>query len=270
MANKFVCRGLFGLGITSLNDFVALVSKYKAVKDEGITYINSSSFSIPKKTSLVVFESVREIIRFHSQIKPTMVIVVSDTPVILKDIREIVPLDYSNERSFEFNFKEIDIQTVLRAFKVKGTVTSSFTSYDNLGYHVDRVKSTDGKLLNAYLSVSSSMPFDIRSIFKQAIIKFLTETKPKQDIVTNAIEKLAKKYIFPEDVKIFNQIFAAEYKNLHGAINSSDMVANAALKFDIDKYAVSYFRKLVKQSQDNQVRLRSHNVQHKSKSSQFS
>lgn len=259
MANSFTCKALFGLGITSLVDFIKLMAKYKNVKEVGIVYINAASFSVPGSKQIIVFDSIKEIFRLHTQIKAHHVVVISDSPVLLKEIPDVVPLDFSNNRSFEFNFQEIDPHTVLRSLKGKSTITSKFTNFDNLGYHVNRIKGS-GELLNAYLSITSSMPFDKRAILRAAVVKFISDVKPNVKTITSALDKLSKTYIFPKDIDNFNSILIKQYKQYHAAINSDLQTENASKKYEVDRYAVSYFRKLVNQKVINDERIRKNNV----------
>ena len=270
MANSFICKAIFGLGVTSVADFVRLMSKYKTVKDEGIDYINASSFTLPKNKNLLVFDSVKELFRFNTQIKKNMVIVISDTPVILKEIPDLIPLDYNNDRSFEFNFIEVDPHLVMRMLRnSKQSITSKFVGFDNLGYHVNRIKGT-GELINAYLSVTSSMPYDKRSQLREAVVKFFAAKKPNVTVITDSIDKIGKNYIFSSDIDNFEKQLNLQFKSYHDAVNSPDASAIAAKKFEVEPYAVSYFRKLNNQKVINDERLRKNNVQFKSQTARIS
>jgi len=263
VAKSFVVRSILGLGITSVTDFVRLMGKYKVARDAGIDYVTAATFTLPKKKNLLVFDSVKQVIRFSPYLKPDMVIVVSDTPVILKEIAGIIPLDYSNERSFEFNFKEIDPHEVLRVLKSNKTrVDCKLVSHDNLGYHVNRIKGT-GELLNSYVALTSSMPFDKRSVMREATVKFFTAKKANVTIITDAITKIGKNYAFGRDIDSFLEKLNKQYKDYFDAVVSKDAAAIAAKKHNVDAYAVSYFRKIMLQKTLNDERIRKHNVEFK-------
>ncbi len=264
MPNTFTAKCILGLGITSVIDFVRLMSKYKAIRDLGIEYVTSNTYAITKGKQLVIFDSVRELFRMHEMIKPNMVVVISDTPVILKEIPDLIPLDYSTERSFEFNFLEIDPHKVMRHMRGKETVTSRFVNFDNLGYHVNRVRG-GGELINAYLAITSSMPYDIRSKLREATVKFFMAKKANVATITDCLDVIGKKYAFTDDVTKFKASLTKHYKDYYDAVNSGDAAAQAAKKFNIDAYAVSYFRKLLNQKSVNDERLRKNNVRFKPK-----
>ena len=257
--NTFTCRGLFGLGITSLADFIRLVTKYKAANDAGVDYITATTFALPKNKNLLVFDSVRELIRLHTHIKPQHVIVVSDTPVILKEIKDVTPIDWDNNRSFEFSFKEPDVQLVLKSLRNKQTITSKFVSYDNLGYYVNKVKGS-GEMLNAYLAVTSSMPFDKRKILRSSLVAFFKAKKPNATVIDNAIAQIGKSYVFTDDAKNFFKNFKKNYIDYHAAINSGEPSSVAAKKFKLDAFSVAYFKKLLTQDDLNIERYKKHNV----------
>ena len=257
--SSFTCKAVFGLGITSLADFVQLVTKYKAAAESGVDYITATTFSLPKKKNLLVFDSVRELIRLHSHIKSHHVVVVSDTPVILKEINEVVPLDWDNNRSFEFCFKTPDIQLVLKALKSKQEVECSFVSYDNLGYHVNKIKGS-GEMLNSYLSVTSSMPFDKRKILRTALVAFFRAKRVNFSTIDNAISQIGKAYVFTDDAKNFLKNFKKHCTEYHAAINSGESASLASKKFNVDQFSVAYFKKLLMQDDLNAERYKKHNV----------
>lgn len=257
--SSFTCKAVFGLGITSLADFVQLVTKYKAAAESGVDYITATTFSLPKKKNLLVFDSVRELIRLHAHIKPQHTIVVSDTPVILKEIKEVVPLDWDNNRSFEFSFKEPDIQQVLKTLKSTKTVECSFVGYDNLGYHVNRIKGS-GEMLNAYLAVTASMPFDKRKILRTALVDFFRAKKVNFSIIEKAIDQIGKAYVFNDDAKNFLKNFKKHCVEYHAAISSGDPASVVSKKYNVDQFSIAYFKKLLGQDDLNLERYRKHNV----------
>ena len=261
MAKSFVVKACFGLGVTSVLDFVNTASRYKAVQDVGIDYITAATFSLPKKKGILVFDSLLSFIRFSESLKPSQIAVVSDTPVLLKDIQGFVPLDYSNERSFEFNFKEIDMQLVLRTIKSsKASVVCRLVSRDNLGYHIARIKNS-GELLNSYLALTSSMPHDKRSQLREAMVNFFSAKKPDIKGILSSIDQISKSFTFSSDLEAFKSQLGAKYTSYHEAVNSKDIPAAVAKKYDIDQYAVSYFRRLFSQKAVNEERVRKNNVQ---------
>lgn len=257
---SFKCRAAFALGITSLMDFVQLVTKYKAAADAGVAYITASTFSLPKKKDLLIFDSVREVIRMHAHIKPQHTIVVSDTPVLLKEITELVPLDWDNNRSFEFSFKEPNVQLVLRALKSKQEVECKLVSFDNLGYHVNKARGS-GTIISTYVALTSSMPFDKRSVLRTAIVQFFKSKNADFSIIEKSIKQLSKNFAFDKDADEFLEAFKQSSKKYHAAVNSKDAASVAAKKFGLDAFSLSYFKKFISQDELNHERYRKHNVQ---------
>ncbi len=102
---KFTCKALLGLGITSPTYLLGVLSRHKIIRSMLIEIVDAATYKYPTKADIVVFASLRELIRFVESIRETQVVVVSDVPTLLREISDVVPLDFDNRRSFEFNFK---------------------------------------------------------------------------------------------------------------------------------------------------------------------
>lgn len=245
-SNSFTCKCIFGLGITSVAGFVELMSKYKAVKELGIFYANANTVTYNKKAGLVVFDGVREVFRFHKMIRSTQVLVISEIPTVLKELSDVVPLDFDQQRSYEFNFKQVNPQEVLKAMKSKTlTMESKFVGYNNLGYHVERVKST-GDFIASYLALTSSLPFDRRTAVRKTMLKFFQSKKPKADIVTNGITDICKDFNLKNEITTFNSLFKKQADAYYAAVNNIGPITTIAKQLNVDQYAVSYLRKMVR------------------------
>ena len=260
MAKSFVCRNLFGLGITSVADFIRLMNKHKLVQEVGIDYVSAASFTFPKKAGLVVFDSIRELIKFNSYLTKDIVAVVSDTPVILKELPEMIPLDYVNNRSFEFSFKEVDPYIVLRALRTKKSVECDLVSHDNLGYHVNRIR-VGGDLINSYISLTGSLPFDARSKVRAALVEYFGDTKPSLKKAIDTINDACKDFNFDEEVNTFLDKFEVAAPNYLTAVKSEELPAVSAKKLGLDQYTIAYFRKLLSQKVVNDERIKKNNAQ---------
>lgn len=243
---SFTCKIIFGLGVTSVSDFVALMSKYKLVKEKGIQYVNANTTIYPKKAGLVVFSGVRELFRYHKSIRETQVLVVSEIPTVLKEVKDIVPLDYDQQRSFEFNFKEVDPHTVLLALRSKTVrITSEFTSYDNLGYHVERVKNT-GDFIASYIALTSNLPFNVRTSIRRLLQKFFQAKKPHADTVISGVKDLCQDYSVKSEIQRFAELFSEQAEAYHAAINHAGNIASVSKQYEVDQYAVAYLKKMIR------------------------
>lgn len=246
LSSSFTCRIIFGLGITSVTDFIALASKYKPIKEAGYSYVTANSTSYNRKVGLVIFDGVRELFKFHKYIREHQIIVVSEIPTILKEVTEIIPLDFDQQRSFEFNFKEIDIHIVLRALRSKTLkITSNFTSFSNIGYHIERVKNTS-ELMASYISLTSNLPFDKRTLLRRALLKFFKSKKINKSIVSDSVKDICKDFNLKEEVASFIGKFNKEAEIYHQGVNHAGAVSVVAKQLSVDQYTLAYLRKLVR------------------------
>jgi TusA-related sulfurtransferase len=252
------CKGVFGLGITSLPDFVKYISKYKVVRQSKVGYVTTTTFVLPK-AALIVFSSVKEVIRFHNDINENHVIVVSDTPSLIKDIPNCVALDYNQNRSFEFNFKELDVHPVLSALKSKKqTVECRLVSFDNLGYHVNKIKEGDS-FINSYISVTSSLPIEERDKLRGEMITMLTSKNPSVNRVVEYLKKVNKDHNLVE-ARNFCENLIDQYEAYHKALNSNLASAAAAKKYNVNAYGVSYFKRIISSNNTKIERDKRNNV----------
>lgn len=256
MSKTFTAKCVFGLGVTSSTDFVRLAARYKPLRDIGIEYINASTQKYPSRAGVVVFEGVRELFRCVAKIKPHQVLVVSEIPSLIKEVADWVALDFDNTRSFEFNFKPVDITAVIRAVRSKTlSVTSSVTTYDNLGYHVDRVSSSD-KFIASWLALTSALAFNRRDIIKRGMVRFLGNKRCNPAIVISAVQDAVKgTTLFDEQVKQFVDLFEANANAYHQAINSELAPAISSKRFGVDQYAITYMKRMLRSTEVTNARL---------------
>lgn len=263
MQPTITMRGLFGLGITSVTDFFKLVNKYQVIRDAGIVYINATRMTYDKKATLVIFDGLREYFRFADSIKPNQVIVISDIPTILKEISDLVPLDYDNQRSFEFNFVPVDPKPVIRAVSSKtASVTTRLTGYNNLGYHVERVKNTSD-IMAAYIGLTTLLNFDLRSKLRKNLNKFFQEKKcdlrPVINCVTNFVTDNRDSKL-KEEAQTFLERFKDQGEAYYKAVRATGQSKVIAKQYGVDPYAINYFRRMQNQLQIVDERNKKSNV----------
>lgn len=245
--NKFTCKAILGLGITSVTDFVALCNKYKALREAGISYYTPSSVKFNKKDHIQVFDSVKELFRFVGALNSSHVVVISEVPAILKEIRGMIPLDYDQQRSFEFNFKQIDVNVISKVLKSKTqTVESALVSNDNLGYHIDRIKNTSD-MTAAFISLTSNLPFDQRTVLRKSMAKFFSAKKPDVKVVTDTIAEIAKTFKVKDEAKKLIEVFTNEGSKYFTAVNAEGTsITTIANQHGVDAYTLSYMKKLMR------------------------
>jgi len=245
--NSFTCKAILGLGITSVLDFVRLCDKYKALREAGVAYYTATSSKFNKKATIQVFDSVKELFRFVGYINKTHVVVISEVPAILKEIKCMVPLDYDQHRSFEFNFKPVDVSYLSKIARSKtGFVESSLVSNDNLGYHIDRIRNTSD-LIATFITLTSNLPFDQRTVIRKALFKFFNAKKPDPSIVTSMIIEIAKTFKVKDEAKKFNEVFVEEASKYHTAVNiQGNSLSTIANQCGVDTYTLSYMKKLMR------------------------
>jgi hypothetical protein len=263
MTKTITAKAFFGLGITSVTDFFKLMSRYQLIRDNGVAYINANKLVYDKKAGLVIFDGLREFFRFADSIKENQVIVISEIPTVLKEITDITPLDYDLQRSFEFNFNPADPKPVLRAVSSKtARAITRLVSYNNLGYHIERVKSTSD-LMAAFISMTTQMPFDIRSKLRRAMNKFFQTKKCDTKLVTSYVKQLVSESDtkLKDEVNTFIDLFKAQGESYHKAVRLGGQSKVLAKQFGIDPYAINYFRRMQNSLQIVDVRNKKSNVE---------
>lgn len=245
--SSFTCKAILGLGITSVIDFVRLCDKYKVLREAGVTYYSATTLKFNKKADIQVFDSVKELFRFVHYLKPNHVVVLSEVPTILKEVKGLIPLDYDQQRSFEFNFKQIDPNQIIKIVKSKSlSIESSLVSNDNLGYHIDRIRNTSD-MIAAFITLTSNLPFDQRTIIRKALFKFFNSKKVDTKIVTTIISDIAKTFKVKDEAKKFNDVFTEEGSKYHLAVNTQGTsLSTIANQCSVDTYTLSYMKKLMR------------------------
>jgi hypothetical protein len=107
------------------------------------------------------------------------------------------------------------------------------------------------------------MPHDKRTQLREATVQFFQASKPDIKGILAAIDKIARSFTFTKDLDTFKSQLQAQYRAYFEAVNSKDIPAIAAKKYDIDQYAVSYFRRLFAHKAVNEDRIRKQNVKFK-------
>ena len=245
--SSFTCKAILGLGITSVIDFVRLCDKYKVLREAGVSWYSATTFKFNKKANIHVFDSVKELFRFVHHLKPNHVVVISEVPTILKEVKGIIPLDYDQQRSFEFNFKQIDPNFIAKVLKSKTlSVESSLVSNDNLGYHIDRIRNTSD-MIAAFITLTSNLPFDQRTIIRKALFRFFNGKKIDTKIVTTVISDIAKTFKVKDEAKKFIEVFSNEGFKYHQAVNTQGTsLSTIANQCGVDTYTLSYMKKLIR------------------------
>lgn len=265
MTKEITAKAFFGLGITSVADFFKLMTKSQVVREKGVGYINANSLDYNKKAALIIFDGLREFFRFSKEIRAHQVVVISDIPTVLKEIKDIVPLDFDNQRSFEFNFMPIDPKVVIRVLNSKtAEVKTTFTKYSNLGYHVERVKNTSD-IMAAYIGLTTLLNFNLRHKLRRSLSKFFQEKKCNVKLVTNLVkqfidEENAKNSKLKEEAMIFIQRFEDQGQDYHKAVRSNTASKVVAKQYGADPYAINYFRRMQTQLQIVDERNKKSNV----------
>lgn len=263
MSKKITMKGLYGLGITSVTDFFKLMTKYQLVRDVGVAYINANRLTYDKKSGLIIFDGLREYFRFADSIREHQVIVISDIPTILKEITDLTPLDFDMQRSFEFNFTPIDTKPVIRSIASKtARVTTTFTGYNNLGYHVERVKNTSD-IMAAFIGLTTLLNFDLRNRLRRHLNAFFQEKKcnlkpviacVQQFIADNRDSKLK------DEATTFITRFEEQGESYYKAVRATGQSKAIAKQYGVDPYAINYFRRMQNQLQIVDERNKKSNV----------
>lgn len=232
-------RALFGLGITSPVYASTRLQKYKAVTS--LEVVTAATKTWPSKAKVVIVTGLNVFARFTAKMQPTQVIVVSDIPSLLSCIDGLVPLDYSRKVSYIFNYCEPDFIKVTKAIKQNNKVDVAYNKVDQLGYVINNLKKSDDTI-NSLIGLLSNIGFSGRNRIYLALDKFFTQSKPDINIVIEAIDKEAKDATLETERIKFTSAFCDNADAYHQAYNSGLATANAAQKFEVDSYALSYFK----------------------------
>ena len=118
-------------------------------------------------------------------------------------------------------------------------------------------------MLNSYIAVTSSMPFEKRKLLRTAIVAFFRAKSINFSTLEKAIAQIGKSFAFGDDAAAFLKNFKKNCNAYHAAINSGEPAAVAAKKYNVDQFSVAYFKKLLGQSDLNTERYKKHNVRFK-------
>lgn len=230
-------KAIFGLGITTPNSARCKLDAYKSVSSVG--YVDSSCTVWPKDP-VVVVAGLNVFARFASKMRRSQVLVVSDVPALLRSVEQIVPLDYTNKVSYLFHYIEPDFSIVTKAMKKETTVDVVYNSVDQLGFVVNNLRRSD-TTINAFIGLLNNIPFTGRGNIYFALEAFFTAETPNIDPFITVLNKEAKDSSLDMERDRLIQAFCEKADDYHKAYNSKLSAAQAAEKFGVDAYALSYF-----------------------------
>tara|TARA_B100001146_G_C16121962_1_gene408421 strand:- start:663 stop:1010 length:348 start_codon:yes stop_codon:yes gene_type:complete len=95
------------------------------------------------------------------------------------------------------------------------------------------------------MSVTASLPIESRTKLRKALVTFFTKSKPNVKPIVLLIKEFNKKHNLVE-AKSFCTYLIKQGKDYHSAINSGLASAVAAKKYNIDQYAVGYFKRIIR------------------------
>lgn len=249
-----VCKALFGIGITSPYGAYDKLTGMKALAGK-VGVVTQITKTWPTNKEVVVVNNIGVFAKFQDAIKPSQVVVISDVVTLLSTIPELIPLDYSNVVSYSFNFKEPDYKLVALALRSKKKpITTTVNSLDQLGQVINKYKQSD-PTLNVILALLSNLPFKSRGVLMHAFDTFFKNPVPKvKRLIKTVTEAVPEKSLAPE-IEKFSKVFLEKGKSYHEAINSKLSSQQAAEKFALDPYALSFFKKKMQALAPVKVRL---------------
>lgn len=249
---------LFGIGTTST---AAFSEAYRAMckkkgKKARIQYV-VDGFMKPVKNSLYLVETISAFISIKDKIPDGSVAVISDSPLLLNEIPDIVPLDYDKANSWKFilhpvNYREFDS---LRSKNEKKPVPDFFkacklTSLDRIGFVIDQTAS--GVVLTPLNALIRMMGFSSRAELRGLIGSYLASKITHGDLMKSA-EKLLirhkeKNQLTMEYLVKFGGITKYNGKDIRHAIhlNLNNKSFKKALSGSrVEPHEIKYLSKLV-------------------------
>lgn len=240
MSKTVTCRGLFGLGITSSNHIYTRLNKAKNIE---VAFVTIGEVLKKSKANVVIFDSLKSMLDNLGNIRETQVVVVSDTVVLLQAFPNLVPLDWTNPRSFEFRFVEPSIQPIVAATKRKKTMEFPFVKLDHLGYYIDSFKQDDDTI-QRFLRLLMGLPHSTRERIREAIYSYLigkSKFKLIQETLTTYVPEEMSDLAYS-----FMELFKTQASSYKSAMESKKPPKVLAKEFGIDEYGVSFFKKLIR------------------------
>lgn len=241
MAKTITCKGLFGLGISSANSVFTRLSKSKSLAP--IEFVAIGEILNKPKAKVVVFDSLKCMLANLSRIKEHQVVIVSDTVVLLQAFPNLVPLDWSNPRSFEFRFVEPNLQLISAAVKRKKTMEFPYVKLDHLGYYIDSFKQDDDTI-QRFLRLLMGLPHNTRERIRESMYHYLigkAKFKAIQETLTTYVPEEMSELSYQ-----FVELFKTQAPSYREAMESKKAPKAIAKELGIDEYGISFFKKLVR------------------------
>lgn len=241
MGKTVECLGLFGLGITSANTIFTKLNKSKSL--EPVLFVPLGGVLKRSKARVVIFDSLKTFLENISNTMPHQVLIVSDVPVLLQTFPTLVPLDFTNPRSFEFRFNEPNLALVLQAAKRKNPIEFPMLDMDHLGFYIDTFKQEDDTI-QRFLRLLMGLPHNTRERIRESIYAFLVG-KAKFKV----IQETLKTYVPAEMSDLsyqFVELFKTQAVAYREAIESDKPPKVLAKQLKLDEYGISFFKKLVR------------------------
>ena len=242
---KGYAKQVFGLGVTSCADFLTLAYKKIKIPENNVAYVSSLSTVWPKRATLVIVDGIKQLAKFSEHVHNKQVVVVSDVPVLIRTVQFIDAIDYEMGQSFEFNFKKPNVQAVRIALaRAGGEVEVRIRNTNQLGYVIDKLKKTDA-LVSLFVATMASVDFAGRGRIYAAFIDMCGKSKFAPSKFIASVEAIKSEFN-ADEVKALLLQFNKSGKDYYLAIKSELDAKQAAAKYDVDPYGISYFRSKIR------------------------
>ena len=226
----YKCSGIYGLGVLDLSVFLKEI--YKTHKPNTVALVSSRANL--DKAKVLLFNSVATLKQLISLIKPTHIIVVSDTPVNLRSIEGLIAIDYDGGAVSTFQLKPLKkvVEKPNRAF--------TFIKVDVIKEAVEKQSGSD--FVTAYIQLISHAPDKHKTTLKELLKSFFHQ---KEDL-QKTLEGLRSLFPVTANFMATRFLYKLEEEGVayRDAILSDLPDDKAAEKFKLEQYPIAYFRRL--------------------------
>lgn len=242
-------RAIFGCAVTSAMQAYAKVSKL--ARKKGLDVYLCNNHEDIHDCEIVVFDSIERMYSQKQNIHENMIIIICDGPLLIESVRDMQPLDYDKNLSFEYKLKRADFGPVISVCSSnKPPVSLVPKQFDHIK-QIANLTATESQLiqcLNKLMAISNMVArFNVRRFLCEALLG-MRDLEDFESVCKSQLGKLTKPVeIIVADLQ--KQISKNNFTNLAHAIHEirteASIVQKCAKKHGVDLFELRYMNKMV-------------------------
>jgi hypothetical protein len=238
------CKEVYGLVTTSPLSAYITLSRLAERKNKGVCLVDHHGAKLDDDAHVVIISTLGLLQSYHLNIHSEQVLIVCDGPLSLDNIKDLVPLDYVKNLSYEY--------TLLHTVDFNKLFLKSVASKRILWKKQDHLKiiaeqtSSDSDLIVALNKIQANANHVARHAIKGMLVEVLSGTQKKDQLIQTCVKSLSKKSI--ENITSLEKVIKTKkFDALSKAFQlmpESKNIEKLATTYGVQSYELRYLKQV--------------------------